>query len=220
MDDQHHSRSRSHVSKHDIRYLLEQPNRTTTSTSNSSTSKSSRHHSHHPSAPSTPPPRPSSSSRHIGSPVSSSTHGHHLRCKHCKYVAPSQDDLQHHVTRSHKSSSKGHICPLCNKSFAEKGNLNKHHKVTHLKQRNHKCGTCERTFAFKDGLTRHVAMVHLNQRPFECQECLCPSGPHSSAVPCTLKCGIRFKQKSHQRRHVTSVHHSGKSLERYDTDGL
>lgn len=105
--------------------------------------------------------------------------------------------------------SKPFACKLCDKTFAERGNANKHYRVSHLKQRNHRCTTCDRSFAFRDGLNRHISMVHLNERPFVCTECMCPGGPHPSSIPCTLMCGMRFKQKSHRRRHVHSVHHAG-----------
>ena len=204
-------RSRPSVSKHDIRYLIDDPSKPHTSTSKPSRGYSSRHHQ------STPSPSPRrGSSRHFGSPVST-THST-LFCKSCSYRASSSNDLQQHMRTHHKSKRPSHQCPLCGKTFAEKGNLNKHHKVAHLKQKDHKCSFCDRMFAFKDGLTRHISMVHLNQRPYECTECMCPTGPHPPDVPCTLKCGIRFKQKSHQRRHVLSVHQAGKRMDGFDRD--
>lgn len=150
------------------------------------------------------PPKPSHSHA-SSSPISSSTTS--LSCTHCTYLASSPDNLASHVRSSHRV--KPFACKLCNKTFAERGNANKHYRVAHLKQRNHRCQTCHRCFAFRDGLNRHIAMVHLNQRPFECTECMCPRGPHPSSVPCTHICGMRFKQKSHRRRHVQSVHHAG-----------
>lgn len=127
-------------------------------------------------------------------------------CKDCSFIATTPEELSSHVRTTHRI--KPFACKVCDKTFAERGNANKHYRVAHLKQRNHKCPTCDRCFAFRDGLNRHISMVHLNQRPFECTECMCPNGPHPRAVPCTHICGMRFKQKSHRRRHVLSVHHA------------
>lgn len=141
----------------------------------------------------------------ISSPISSVTYPDTL-CRQCAFMASSIADLDRHVRITHRV--KPFACRVCHKRFAERGNANKHYRVAHLKQRNHKCGTCGRCFAFRDGLNRHISMVHLNQRPFECTECMCPSGPHDITMSCTHICGMRFKQKSHRRRHILSVHHA------------
>lgn len=138
-------------------------------------------------------------------PVPSPSLGPH-QCRECTMTFSSQQQLSNHVRAVHRL--KPYACKLCDKTFAERGNANKHYRVAHLKQRNHRCVTCDRTFAFRDGLNRHISMVHLNERPFECTECMCPSGPHSPDIPCSHICGMRFKQKSHRRRHVLSVHHA------------
>lgn len=132
-------------------------------------------------------------------------------CKDCSQSFSSPQQLATHVRTAHRL--KPFACKLCDKTFAERGNANKHYRVAHLKQRNHRCSTCNRCFAFRDGLNRHISMVHLNERPFECTECMCPAGPHPSDIPCTHICGMRFKQKSHRRRHVLSVHQAARRNE-------
>lgn len=130
-----------------------------------------------------------------------------LRCRLCTFSASTAHALSFHLRTVHQL--KPFACRACNKTFAERGNANKHYRVAHLKQRNHRCPTCGRSFAFRDGLNRHIAMVHLNQRPWTCTECMCPNGPHGEGVECTHVCGMSFKQKSHRRRHIMSVHHGG-----------
>ena len=132
-----------------------------------------------------------------------SSHVELVRCSECNFASPHSTAVVAHARIAHPR--KPYACGVCGRCFGEKGNMNKHHRTVHLRQRKHTCTQCGRTFAFLDGLNRHVAMVHLDRRPFECEFCLCPT-PHPPHVVCTHKCGMRFKQKSHHRRHLSSVH--------------
>lgn len=126
-----------------------------------------------------------------------------IRCSECTFISPHSSAVIAHARISHPR--KPYACGICGRCFGEKGNMNKHHRTVHLRQRKHSCSQCGRTFAFLDGLNRHISMVHLDRRPFECTFCLCPL-PHSPSTPCSHICGMRFKQKSHHRRHLSSVH--------------
>lgn len=127
-----------------------------------------------------------------------------VSCSECGACPGTSEALALHARTQHPM--KPFACRVCGRCFGEKGNMNKHFRTVHLKQRRHTCATCGKQFAFLDGLNRHVSMVHLDRRPFECIECMCPGGPHAKEVACTHICGMRFKQKSHRRRHILSVH--------------
>lgn len=126
-----------------------------------------------------------------------------IRCSECTFTSPHATAVVAHARISHPR--KPYACGVCGRCFGEKGNMNKHHRTVHLRQRKHSCVQCGRTFAFLDGLNRHISMVHLDRRPFECTFCHCPT-PHGPETICKNVCGMRFKQKSHHRRHLSSVH--------------
>ncbi len=132
------------------------------------------------------------------------SHISQVRCSECAYTSYKSIDVVAHARLAHPS--KPFACNICGRCFTEKGNLNKHHRTVHLRERKHSCKHCSRSFAFLDGLNRHISMVHLDRRPFKCTVCLCP-GRHANEEFCPFTCGMRFKQKSHYRRHVRSVHH-------------
>ncbi len=154
--------------------------------------------------PGLPPPRPV---LETSSTKQSSTHQSsvsYVRCSVCAFSSSKPAEVVAHAHVAHPS--KPFACNICGRCFSEKGNLNKHHRTVHLRERKHSCKHCARSFAFLDGLNRHISMVHLDKRPFKCTVCLCPR-QHSRAGFCPFTCGMRFKQKSHYSRHVRSVHH-------------
>lgn len=130
-----------------------------------------------------------------------------VECSECGLMASGYVIAAHALTTH---AHKPYACTLCGRCFGEKGNLNKHHRTVHLKERRYGC-PCGKTFAFQDGLKRHIAMVHLDQRPHLCTYCMCEGDCSSTSAPgvpgrCMHICGMRFKQLSHLRRHIHSVH--------------
>jgi len=145
-----------------------------------------------------------SSTQVVPDAVAGELHKVEKRCSECSYASADGEEMIAHAKAAHPN--KPYACKVCARCFGEKGNMNKHYRTVHLKQRKHGCGKCGRFFAFADGLNRHISMVHLDRRPFDCDHCLCPTRPHDPNIACTHICGMRFKQKSHRRRHVRSVH--------------
>jgi len=47
-------------------------------------------------------------------------------------------------------------CDHCDKTFGQKGTLNRHINTVHLKQKNFKCEQCEYTCGQKDHLKKHI----------------------------------------------------------------
>lgn len=154
-----------------------------------------------------PMPNNGSSEEHQAA-LSLASLGTTISCSECSFTSTTDATIENSVVahaRIHHPH-KPNACPTCGRCFGERGNMNKHYRTVHLKQRRHICLQCSRQFAFLDGLKRHISMVHLDRRPFECTHCLCETGPHDTSIACTHVCGMRFKQKSHHRRHVRSVH--------------
>gem|GEM_PF-4834878 len=58
------------------------------------------------------------------------------------------------------NSTTSHVCATCGKAFKKKGNLNRHIKTVHEKQKPFKCEHCGRTFGQKEHLNKHIKVVH------------------------------------------------------------
>lgn len=126
-----------------------------------------------------------------------------IQCSECSFSSLHAAEALVHSRFAHPN--KPYACGVCGRCFSEKGNMNKHYRTVHLRERKHRCKECGRCFGFLDGLNRHISMVHLDRRPFQCNVCHCPV-IHGPSDRCVFACGMKFKQKSHYRRHVRSVH--------------
>ena len=141
--------------------------------------------------------------RSRGASSSTSSGSRTIKCSYCNRQFSSREELTTHRMQSHPTSF---ICTICNSSFFDKGNLNKHVsrvcfrnnlsqltqqqiRSVHEKQRPFECDYCNSSFAFSDGLKRHIRMVHLNDRPFSCSYCT-----------------LAFKQRAHLIKHVAARH--------------
>lgn len=77
---------------------------------------------------------------------------------------------------------KTFICPVCNKLFASKSNLERH-GVVHCDVKPFQCVECKRMFSRKVHLERHK-FLHMEHKPFNCE--ICKKG---------------FTQKTHLAKH-------------------
>lgn len=68
------------------------------------------------------------------------------------------------------SGIKSHECNLCQKRYTNQGNLDRHIRVFHRKERQHTCTTCQKTFSQLSILRSHQA-VHVAERQFCCDVC-------------------------------------------------
>lgn len=73
----------------------------------------------------------------------------------------------HHKTHS---GIKAHECSMCQKRYTNQGNLDRHIRVFHRKERQHTCTTCQKTFSQLSILRLHQS-VHMAERQFCCDMC-------------------------------------------------
>ncbi|CAH8640316.1 unnamed protein product [Dicrocoelium dendriticum] len=128
------------------------------------------------------------------------------------------DTPQNKIGLSDKRQQRDHTCEYCDKSFARKGNLQRHVTAIHLKQRHHTCEYCDKSFALKSDLQRHATAIHLKQRDHTCEYCdksFTQKGnlqQHVTAVHLKQKahiceyCDKSFALKGPLQRHVTAIH--------------
>ena len=67
------------------------------------------------------------------------------------------------------TGEKDFQCQVCEKKFAQKGNL-KLHMLTHTKVKAHECDICKKKFSQKSNLVTHFR-IHLGEKPYGCAEC-------------------------------------------------
>jgi len=87
-----------------------------------------------------------------------------FNCDHCDYSCGREGNLNKHIRTVHLKQKAFH-CGQCNKSFGQTSNLNDHIRTVHLKQKDFHCGQCNKSFGQKIVLKRHIKNVHLNPRP-------------------------------------------------------
>ncbi len=119
-----------------------------------------------------------------------------FKCKICQKVFGSENELAHHIKRSHDSvESEAGICEECGKQFATRRGLERHmnqhkgmfkcdvcqkvfgsvndlgrHNKLHTGQKDHVCDHCGKGFAEKRNLHHHK-LIHTRDKPFQCSEC-------------------------------------------------
>ena len=84
----------------------------------------------------------------------------------------------------------------CKSTFIHRGNLNKHIRSVHNKERPYQCGQCLKKFSDKNSVKWHILIVHDKEKPHQCDQCL-----------------KKFADKSHLRRHIEGVHENRKPFQ-------
>ncbi|KYQ48671.1 PR domain zinc finger protein 15 [Trachymyrmex zeteki] len=93
---------------------------------------------------------------------------------------------------------KPYQCELCDASFSQGRNLNKHKELVHYNNENYKCivsyycALCDISFSERETIYEHKELVHYNDENYEC----------------IIKCQNIFKTKQHLRFYVNLSHYS------------
>ena len=91
-----------------------------------------------------------------------------IRCSECNWTTSSEQHLYFHRKTLHPDH-RPHQCPLCEKCFAKKCNLQAH-ALVHTGERPFQCSECDSRFTRKGDLDRH-SIIHGGERPYGCSLC-------------------------------------------------
>ena len=75
-----------------------------------------------------------------------------------------------HIQSVHEKK-KEFSCAFCDKSFAQKSNMESHHNEVHLKLNKIKCTICEKVFTRERYLETHIKKVHEQEKKYKCDLC-------------------------------------------------
>ena len=114
----------------------------------------------------------------------------------CSYSTCFSSDLIKHKNVRHNPNRTRHVkCPMCPKSFFDKGGLRSHINHIHTNQWSYKCGECDYVSKSSSNFFKHRRETHMQipQATFKCQSC-----------------DYESKRKYHVSRHLRTVHRSDK----------
>lgn len=137
-------------------------------------------------------------------------------CSVCERKFKTRISWQNHVN-AHQGV-KPFACKQCESAFTTSGELVRHIRYRHTRERPHRCPECSYAAVEMSKLKRHMR-CHSGERPYQCPHCTYASQDtfklkrhlrtHTGEKPYKCdKCGACFTQsnslKSHQLRHTTS----------------
>jgi hypothetical protein len=70
-----------------------------------------------------------------------------------------------------KPNAKYFKCDTCDYSTTNRGHINQHTRLVHLKVKNYKCTQCSYKCGQNAHLKNHINTVHLKRRDFKCDHC-------------------------------------------------
>ena len=92
------------------------------------------------------------------------------KCSRCKYVTQIAGNLVKHFRAVHLKE-RNYKCDACDFQAFAKSHLSKHQKSVHDKIKDQKCQECEYVTSDAGHLKRHVKSVHLKLRDYKCKIC-------------------------------------------------
>jgi uncharacterized Zn-finger protein len=150
-----------------------------------------------------------------------------LQCRDCGKEFSQLRNYRYHRSRHEGTHQFACTCPVCGKTFNDKGYLSSHLKI-HRNAKEYKCEWCDKSFNQRVAYNMHVR-IHTGHKPHKCD--LCPKAfsrkmllrqhmrTHTGERPykCEI-CGKAFADRSnmllHQVRNFTyfTISHSNNSL--------
>lgn len=97
------------------------------------------------------------------------THGHQrYQCNICEKWFSKRYHMKNHMTIHTMVKSFG--CTLCSNTYTNQGNLDRHIRVFHHKEKRHVCPECGKSFSQTTILRQHMS-IHTSERKFTCDIC-------------------------------------------------
>jgi len=108
---------------------------------------------------------------------------------------------------------------MCDKAFSQSGDLNVHMR-DHMGDKSFKCSLCNKSFSDFSDLQRHKCQVHSNKRLYQCRYCLmlfetyvhlnCHVCIHTGAKPYSCRhCSECFTEPDQLKTHLLKSHNEG-----------
>ena len=115
---------------------------------------------------------------------------HAFECQVCGKRYSTKYVLDYHVKAEHLGMKKSYTCPICGRSFTQKGSYRQHANV-HAGIRPWVCDVCGKTFSYENGLRAH-RFLHSSTPSFQCNVC---------GKKFLQKNSVTIHMKSHQTIH-------------------
>ena len=115
-------------------------------------------------------------------------------CNFCVQIFQNQIELKEHQNLVHRKNNKerSSICKDCDKTFTQKGNLERHIKLAHSKNLGEgTCDQCEKTFENRFRLTIHKYNKH-REKTISCEYCPILTHQHDADLNKNTVC-VEFK---------------------------
>jgi KRAB domain-containing zinc finger protein len=82
-----------------------------------------------------------------------------LKCDECKFTTKRKANVLRHKKKMHSNNVKLLSCPICEKMFKTKQEVQKH-QVVHKAEKDIECNTCGKMFGSQRNLQRHIKNIH------------------------------------------------------------
>ena len=133
-----------------------------------------------------------------------------MKCDICDYSFSQKDNLQRHLASVHEKK-KPFKCDNCDYSFSEKGSLKKHLESVHEKKKPFKCDTCDTIFTRQTSLKRHILKNHITEKKLENIHAKTDINMIRKTHVCEI-CDKVFRRKDHYQKHK-AVHEGKKPFQ-------
>ena len=111
-----------------------------------------------------------------------------IKCILCNLSYGQKSDLNKHIREVHEKKNYFQ-CPQCSKRYATRYERKKHTELIHEKGKSFKCSKCKMAFGREKDMKKHITEVHEEKKPFQCP-----------------MCEVYFIQKGSVKKHIKTVH--------------